>query len=434
MIKQVELERVELAAPENNFILGSQGENIMNKINKKILLYIFIIIILISAIVYLLFSKPDYILKIFQSNKSNTYLYDRNNSEIAVIPYGDTTFFDNIKSYYLASALEEILDDIKEKENISEEDAEKKLATSESKIYTCMDFNIQKKLEEIYANNDNFENDKESSSIVLDNISGETLAIVGGRNKENKIITFGMDKSNFNLNRATESLRQPGPMLSLISVYAYGLNNGTFTLNSKYLDTPIENSKFQPKNYYVDYKGELTIKEAIEYGSNIIKIKALQSTNIDDCFEFVKKLNIPLTDEDKNIASLALGGLTKGCTLLEISAAYRTILTDGTYKKSCFYSKILDKNNNIYLANQQDNRKIVTLETCNDIKSCIKSSTNNETLYLKFGTPNDSKDQWSIVNSTNYTISTWQGYDLPKTMEFTEKEAEILSLKILNSI
>ena len=51
--------------------------------------------------------------------EENTYIYDKNGNEIASINYGDTAFFDNVKSYYIALVLDDVINDIKEKENVS---------------------------------------------------------------------------------------------------------------------------------------------------------------------------------------------------------------------------------------------------------------------------------------------------------------------------
>lgn len=411
----------------------------MKKLNKKVIIIISIVILVIGISLLCAYLNRGAILKYIKSKMPSTYIYDRNGSEIAVIPYEATSFFDNIRSYYLASTLEEILNDIKSKENISEEDAEILLSTSASKIYTCMDSNIQNKLEEIYANNDNFESDKESSTIITDNNTGEILAIVGGRNKENRTITFGKDTSSYNLNRATYSKREPGAtILPLISVYAFGLNNGTFTLDTIYSDSQL-NGEFRPNNYYNHFKGDITIKEAIQCNSNIIKVKALQDMDLNECYDFVTSFNINLNNEDtknndKNLAALALGGLTKGITLYELAAAYRTLVTDGIYKDPHFYTKIVDKKENIYLSTSSNNRELLKKTTCEDIKSCIKSTLNGEDIYLKYSQSISGHDQWSVVSNEKYTVSTWQGYDNMTSMIINVKEAEIFNLKILENI
>lgn len=410
----------------------------MKKLNKKVIIIVLIVILVIGGVLFCAYLNRGIILKYIKSKMPSTHIYDRNGSEIAVIPYEDTSFFDHIKSYYLASTLEEILNDIKAKENISEEEAEMLLSTSGSKIYTCMDLNIQNKLEEIYANDNNFESDKESSTIITDNSTGEILAIVGGRNKEDKIITYGEDTSSYNLNRATYSKREVGSILPLISVYAFGLNNGTFSLDSIYSDTPLTGN-FRPINYYNHFKGDITIKEAIQCNSNIVKVKALQDMDINECYDFVTSFNINLNNDDpkyndKNLAALALGGLTRGITLYEISAAYRTLLTDGIYKEPHFYSKIVDKKENIYLSTSSNDRELLKKTTCEDIKSCIKSTLNSEDIYLKYSSSTDSRDQWSIISNEKYTVSTWQGYDDHTRMDTNEKEAEIFNLKILENI
>lgn len=148
-------------------------------------------------------------------------------------------------------------------------------------------------------------------------------------------------------------------MLSILSVYACGLEKGVITLNSKYIDEPIKIGNYIPSNYYNGFKGEMTIEEAIKSGTNVIKVKVMQDIGIGTSYEFLKDLGINSVNEkyDKNLHALSLGGLTMGCTLLELSSAYRTVLTDGEYKEPVSYSRVVDSKENIYLEKREKQEK-----------------------------------------------------------------------------
>lgn len=211
----------------------------------KIILKIVLATLFICLTIFLVFilsksMKTEESENVKEDIKKNTCIYDKNGNEIASISYGDTAFFDNVKSYYLALVLDDVINDIKEKENVSEDEAENILVTRGYKIYTCEDINIQNKLEEVYNNYDKFLNNAEAATVILENETGSIVGIIGGRNKDNRVITFGepnyIDNVVTNKNRATERLSQPGGMLSILSVYACGLEKGVITLNSKYID------------------------------------------------------------------------------------------------------------------------------------------------------------------------------------------------------
>lgn len=366
-----------------------------------------LIIILILVIILVLSLSIFGILYITNNNKLNTYIYDSNNNEIAVINYADVSFFDKVKSYYLATALENILNDIMKKENISEDEAEKLLSTGGYKIYLCVDSDEQNKIEQIYKDDTNFSENLESSTIVLDNNTGEVKAVVGGRNIEDKIITFGEYNKTTNIwaknvNNATETKLQPGSALTLLSVYACGLESGKITLDSIYNDKP--SGDFS--NSGITFHGYITVKEAIRLYSNYVALTIAQELGLDTCYNFVKELGINLDEQkDKNIGNVSLGGLSQGITLSEIAVANRAILNDGIYKEPIYYTKILDKKNNIYLQKDQKQNKVVKDSVCKDLKSCFAQKVNDKTIYVRSANPMGNRVKLCTIVTDKYTYS-----------------------------
>lgn len=397
--------------------------------NKKKVILIISIIICISILITLGILAVKYYNKTINNENKNsnsntnannqeiekmdTYIYDKNGKELDIIKNGDVSYFDNVKSYYMASALESILNDIIKKENVTETEAETILATNGYKIYLCEDYNKQEKLEQIYINDENFLDDLDAATVVLDNSTGEVSAIIGGRNKYNNIIAFGEDKNslgNFAIeNMATEGLFQPFHMLPIISVYACGLEKGIITLDSIYSDDALENnSNWNPQNYYRYSQGNITIKKAIETGSNLVKIRALQDIGIENSYEFVKSIGITgLREEyDKNLPALALGGTTQGVKPIEISSAYRTVLTDGIYRAPIFYSKVIDSNGEVYLKNEQDENYVVKEEVCEKLKSCFSTIVNEKEVYIKETKHQQNWEHWCNITTDKYTYTT----------------------------
>lgn len=319
-------------------------------------------------------------------------------------PYGDISYFDSIRSYYIASALEDALKDIMEKENISEEEAKQQIVTGGYKIYLCVDSNIQSNLEKVYSDNDNFINGMESAAIVIDNKTGEVRAVVGGRNLNNEAITFGeFNKANkiANLNIATDVLVTPGYMFGNISVYACGLSNGIFTLDSIYNYDESKNG-YIPKDYDMSTLRNVSIKRAIQSELNPITVLAFNDIGVDKCIKFLESVGInTITEKDKNVPSLALGGF-KGVKLIEVSSAYRTILVDGEYKEPILYSKILDKKGNIYIKKNQENRNVMDKSVCDNLKLCY---SDGEEEYLIQSVFDNNRVSWCNINNGEYTCT-----------------------------
>ncbi len=100
---------------------------------------------------------------------------------------------------------------------------------------------------------------------------------------------------------------------------------------------------------------------AITKSINIVTVKTLQDIGVELGYKYAEDFGIStLTDSDKNL-SLALGGLTKGVTNLELTGAYATIANGGVYLEPKFYTQVLDHDGNVLLdkPNTQDTRTVI---------------------------------------------------------------------------
>ena len=193
----------------------------------------------------------------------------------------------------------------------------------------------------------NFIPQPQSSICIIDQYTGYVKAIVGGR---------GQKSSSLTLNRATNTLRQPGSTFKPLATFAAALNEGGMTLADTFEDTPYKYKDGTPLyNYDHAYHGTVSIRTAIQESYNIPTVKAMEKITPALGVEYLKKFGftsildtqteIPAGSgdyfSDVNLPT-ALGGITKGVSNLELTAAYAAIANNGTYIKPVFYTKILD--------------------------------------------------------------------------------------------
>ena len=147
----------------------------------------------------------------------------------------------------------------------------------------------------------------------------------------------------------------------------------------------------------------------------------------------MKKMGITtLTSKDENL-SLALGGLDKGISPLELAASYSCIANDGIYIKPTFYIKIENSSNKTILTSSPKKKKIYSKELCYIIKSLLTepvTGSNGTANYCKIsgidvaaktGTTNDEFDRWLCGFTPYYTAVTWFGFDMNETIKFNGK-------------
>lgn len=358
-----------------------------------------LILLVISLIVFLVILYYSNAIKVKHNkvtNMSYSVIFDKDNNEICRLENSSNY----INSYFVDAVIEEVIIQISLKENIDKNIAAKKLYNGGYSIYTTCDLNKQRKLEEIYLNSTYFENDAvQSAAVVIDYKSGDIVALIGGR---------GEKSANRIYNRATTLKKAPGNVFNLLSVYAPAIEKGVITKDSIYVDEPLEETNYKPKNLDLKFRGEVTIKQAVDLSLNIIPIKVLKDIGIDYSYNFIKNLGIKsVLESDKNLAGLALGGLNKGVNIIEMASAFGTIGNEGRYIEPKLYTKIL-YNNESYIENETRSNIVMKKSTTEELKSLLK--TNNSDIYSKYTTNNKSNTSLYGFNN-NYSVGIWYGYE-----------------------
>ena len=270
----------------------------------------------------------------------------------------------------------------------------------------------------------------QSATVLIDYRTGHIKALVGGRDVEGVRI----------LNRATSSPRQPGSTIKPIAVYLPALDNG-YTAATVEDDVPFYvNGQRWPSNWYNGYRGIHTIRKAVEQSVNVISVKTLQSIGLQTSMEYLSKMGIinredPSKDNfvtsaenkssnDENLSALGLGGMTRGLTPLEMTAAYGTIANQGTYVEPISFTKILDKDGQVLLENTPEQNVVVSPQVAyimadilrtkvtNGIAS--KAQISNMPTAGKTGTTQDQADAWFIGFTPYYVAGVWIGNDSPQ--------------------
>ena len=210
------------------------------------------------------------------------------------------------------------------------------IKTGGLKIYTNLDMELQKNLEESMNNNFDENSDIEVASAAIIPDTGEVVALIGGRN---------YSKSQYN--RATEAKRQVGSTMKPFLYYA-ALENG-FTASSTFTSSKttfvFSNDKtYSPNNYANLYPDKpISMAAAIAYSDNIYAVKTNLFLGEDTLVDISKRIGI--TSKLEAVPSLALG--TNEINLLEMTSAYSTFANEGYKIKPHLINKVEDMNGNV---------------------------------------------------------------------------------------
>lgn len=297
------------------------------------------------------------------------------------------------------------------------------------KITTTLDYELQKKAEEI-VNKYTLENAKKyhatnSALVATDVKTGQILVMVGSRDYFDKEI-------DGNYNVATAS-RQPGSSFKPF-VYVQAFEKGytpdtvVFDLKTQFstscspFNTTSENGCYSPENYDGRFRGPMSLRDALAQSINVPAVKMLYLVGIKDTIDTAKKMGITtLTDPSRYGLSLVLGG--GEVTLLDMTGAYSVFASGGEKRKVSGILKIEDKVGNIVEEWEDKPTRVLDKQASLTLTDVLKDNvartpvfTARSSLYFpdrdvaaKTGTTNNYRDAWVVGYTPQVSVGAWTG-------------------------
>lgn len=318
--------------------------------------------------------------------------------------------------YRYPSYFDAVIDEAVERYGLSEKD----LLNKGYKIYTALDQDYQQQMEAVYENNYNFPANAEdgampqSASVAMNPKNGGVQALVGRRG-EHIFRSY---------NFATQMQRSPGSTMKPLSVYAPALEAG-YKPDSVLKDEP--QSYYTAKNYDGTYQGEVPMYQAVAQSLNLPAVWLLHEIGLSKGYAKAEEFGIPLSKSDKYYG-LALGGLEKGTSPLQMAAAYGAFANEGKVYQPYLITKIIDSTGAVVVDNNSPKyEQVISKQVANEMTSMLLGTFSNGTAAQanpygytvagKTGTTetnfdaNKVNDQWIIGYTPNIVISTWLGFE-----------------------
>ena len=324
--------------------------------------------------------------------------------------------------------------------NFSEKDIEKYLkegkGISFNGLYTSKD-QANKRIEEfkekvtvdsdrILGETVDYVLEPQASFVLMDPHTGEVLALTGGR---------GEKKQSKTLNRASNVLRQPGSTFKIITSFAPAIDLYGATLASTYYDSEYTLGNKTFKNWYSGgYLGFQSIRDGIVYSLNIVAVRCLMETvKPERGYQYAESLGITSLVKDDENPALALGGLTRGVSNLELTQAFSAIANGGELEKAKFFSKIVDQDGKVLIDTTEDKpTQVMKATTAYLLTDAMKESMESNRAFAsdvrvsststrahfdgmsqagKSGTTSNNRDIWFIGYTPYYIGGVWGGCD-----------------------
>ena len=340
----------------------------------------------------------------------------------------------NIYSYHTDALINEIVSDFANKKHISQDFATNYFYLSGSSIYSTQNSSVQKAVETECKNkkyvlkSSNGEDTAQTAMVIMDQSTGYVVACTGGLGEKTKSRGF---------NRATQMKRQTGSSMKPIAVLAPAIDKKIVTNVTVFADEPTTFTDYNGEAYspidYDNYKGSITLRQAVESSQNIPFVKLMEQLTPQVSIKYLKKMGITsLNDKDVNLA-LSLGGLDQGISPLEFAGAYSSIANDGVYIEPTFYTKIDSHSNETIIVSKQKKRRVISKDAAFILKQLLTEpvtgssgtatycSISGMDVAAKTGTTNDNYDRWLCGFTPYYTAVCWYGFDMNESINFNGK-------------
>jgi penicillin-binding protein 1A len=262
-----------------------------------------------------------------------------------------------VHSWYTETVISDVVRDLAKKYRISEDAARRMVYGGGLRIHTYCVREFQDAADRYFQNLANFGGERESlpayAFLLMDPRNGAILAIEGAA---------GVKSGNRLLNYATDALRPPGSALKPPALYAPALKARLIHYASVFEDIPEENgTRLWPQNSPASYMGRIGIHEALARSKNTVAVRLYRMLGAEAIAKGLRedfgittlvrsmrgKSGEMLTDYAA--APLALGQLTRGVTLRDITAAYTVFAAGGTYRAPKTYLAVYDRDGTVLL-------------------------------------------------------------------------------------
>ncbi len=357
-----------------------------------------------------------------------------------------------VLSWYAEYAVEEATRILQDVYGMEQEAARRFLYCGGFTVETAENVEVQQTLESVYQNKntvpraDNSLIQPQSAAVVIEPHTGAVLGLVGsvGEKKENRI-----------LNYATQTKRPPGSAIKPLSVYAPAMQAGRINYATVYDDTPYDFTTKEsgwPQNYPNVYGGLTPVHDALRRSVNTVAVKILADYGVENSFDFLKNhlgiSSLVLQKQRKDgtlftdcaLAPLALGQLTYGVSVLELTAGYTVLADEGTYHAPYAIERIIDAAGEVVYTHQTNAEGVLSRGNAQVMTQMLREVAQSGTASAltlpqkvevagKTGTTTDDCDRWFVGYTKDYLCGVWFGYATPQPLTaFSETASPALRL------
>ncbi|MBH0192837.1 MAG: transpeptidase-transglycosylase, partial [Nitrospira sp.] len=267
--------------------------------------------------------------------------------------------------------------------------------------------------------------------VVLEAKTGHILAMVGGR--DYRVSQF---------NRAAQAHRSAGSLFKpfvYLAAFEAARDQGEAGLTPATLleDEPVTlesgTGPWSPQNYDRQYRGQVTVRTALEQSLNVPAVRVAHRTGIGPFLGMLQAFGIT-TPLPSNL-SVALG--SSAVSLLDITSAYGGLANGGIAVRPIAISNMARETGETVWSPIIDRRQAVSPQGAYLVTSLLKGVVDQGTgvkarvlgvqgpVAGKTGTTDGYRDAWFVGYTTDLVIGVWVGFDDERPIKLTGAQAAL---------
>ena len=274
-------------------------------------------------------------------------------------------------------------------------------------VKTSIDLDMQRAAEEVARAALDEEDDPSAALVALDPRTGEILAMVGGT-----------DFASQQFNVAVQGRRQPGSAFKPF-VLVTALENGvspeqTFESGAVTLDVP---GSTDWSVTGASGGGPMRLREATERSINAVFAQLILDVGADRVAQTAQRMGI--TSDIVPVPAIALGGLERGVSPLEMASAYGSLANGGEHAAPVSILEVRDLEGTVLFASEPTVERVVDADvaylTTDLLTGVITRGTGRAAAIGrpaagKTGTTQAYRDAWFVGYTPDVACAVWVGY------------------------
>jgi len=284
------------------------------------------------------------------------------------------------------------------------------------KVISTLDYDLQKIAEKSVI--DGAERNKEkykgsnAALMSIDPKTGEVLTLVGSKNFFDESIDGQVD--------IPFRPRQPGSAFKPISyaaLFELGYPDKTIIF-----DVPTNFGNYRPQNFDKQFKGPITLRQALAESRNIPSVKVFYLADPQRVVDLAKETGIDYLKDWQNYG-LSLGLGTAEIKMADLIRFYGALANDGKLASQSLILKIIQDKKIIY-EHKSEEKEIISPQTARILNDILKDINARKGLLrtslgltifpgyevaLKTGTTQFYQDAWTFGYTPNIVVGVWAG-------------------------